>query len=262
MEQLGVLNLPSMRGKCSEAEWEARVNLAACYRLVEIYGMADMMANHISVRVPDEEDAFLINAYGMMYEEITASSLLKVDHAGKVLSTPDFGSLNYGVNIPGYVIHSAVHAARPEVACIIHTHSWASMAVSSLECGLLPLTQTAMRFLKVGYHDYQGVVLDKKEQVSLVEDLGANEALILRNHGAMTVGTTVGGAFNWMHRLELACRSQLGAMACGVPLNRVPEQVLEETWNNYQPNTRRPYGQMEWPGLLRKLDRLDPSFRN
>ncbi|HTK02386.1 MAG TPA: class II aldolase/adducin family protein [Bordetella sp.] len=262
MEQLGVLNLPSMRGKCSEAEWEARVNLAACYRLVEIYGMADMMANHISVRVPDEEDAFLINAYGMMYEEITASSLLKVDHAGKVLSTPDFGSLNYGVNIPGYVIHSAVHAARPEVACIIHTHSWASMAVSSLECGLLPLTQTAMRFLKVGYHDYQGVVLDKKEQVSLVEDLGANEALILRNHGAMTVGTTVGGAFNWMHRLELACRSQLGAMACGVPLNRVPEKVLEETWNNYQPNTRRPYGQMEWPGLLRKLDRLDPSFRN
>jgi ribulose-5-phosphate 4-epimerase/fuculose-1-phosphate aldolase len=262
MEHTGVLNLPSMRDKCSPAEWEARVNLAACYRLVEIYGMADMMANHISVRVPDEEDAFLINAYGMMYEEITASSLLKVDHAGKVLSKPDFGSLNYGVNIPGYVIHSAVHAARPEVACIIHTHSWASMAISSLECGLLPLTQTAMRFLKVGYHDYQGVVLDTKEQASLIEDLGTGEALILRNHGAMTVGTTVGGAFNWMHRLELACRSQLGAMACGVPLNRVPEAVLEDTWNNYQPNTRRPYGQMEWPGLLRKLDRMDPSFRN
>lgn len=262
MEHPGVLNLPSMRDKCSPAEWEARVNLAACYRLVEIYGMADMMANHISVRVPDEEDAFLINAYGMMYEEITASSLLKVDHAGKVLSKPDFGPLNYGVNIPGYVIHSAVHAARPEVACIIHTHSWASMAVSSLECGLLPMTQTAMRFLKVGYHDYQGVVLDKKEQASLIEDLGTAEALILRNHGAMTVGTTVGGAFNWMHRLELACRSQLGAMACGVPLNRVPEAVLEDTWNNYQPNTRRPYGQMEWPGLLRKLDRMDPSFRN
>jgi ribulose-5-phosphate 4-epimerase/fuculose-1-phosphate aldolase len=262
MEHTGVLNLPSMRDKCSPAEWEARVNLAACYRLVEIYGMADMMANHISVRVPDEEDAFLINAYGMMYEEITASSLLKVDHEGKVLSKPDFGPLNYGVNIPGYVIHSAVHAARPEVACIIHTHSWASMAVSSLECGLLPLTQTAMRFLKVGYHDYQGVVLDKKEQASLIEDLGTGEALILRNHGAMTVGTTVGGAFNWMHRLELACRSQLAAMACNVPMNRVPEPVLEDTWNNYQPNTRRPYGQMEWPGLLRKLDRMDPSFRN
>jgi ribulose-5-phosphate 4-epimerase/fuculose-1-phosphate aldolase len=261
-EQPGVLNLPSMRDQCSEAEWEARVNLAACYRLVEIYGMADMMANHISVRVPGEENAFLINAYGMMYEEITASSLLKVDHDGKLLSSPDFGDLKYGVNIPGYVIHSAVHHARPEVACIIHTHSWASMAISSLECGLLPLTQTGMRFFKVGYHDYQGVVLDTREQESLVADLGQGEALILRNHGAMTVGTSVGGAFNWMHRLELACRSQLAAMACNSPLSKVPSPVLQDTWNQYQPNTRRPYGQMEWPGLLRKLDRMDPSFRN
>jgi ribulose-5-phosphate 4-epimerase/fuculose-1-phosphate aldolase len=131
----------------------ARVDLAACYRLVELYGMADMMANHISVRVPDEEDAFLINPYGMMYEEITASCLIKVDHAGNILSKPDFGPLNYGINKAGYVIHSAVHHARPEVACVIHTHSWASMAVSSLACGLLPITQTAMRFLKIGYHD-------------------------------------------------------------------------------------------------------------
>jgi ribulose-5-phosphate 4-epimerase/fuculose-1-phosphate aldolase len=258
----GVLDIPSMRGKCSDAEWEARVNLAACYRLVEIYGMADMMANHISVRVPDEEDAFLINAYGMMYEEITASSLLKVDHAGKILSSPDFGALNYGLNIPGYVIHSAVHHARPEVACIIHTHSWASMAVSTLECGLLPMTQTGMRFLKAGYHDFQGVVLDTREQASLVEDLGQGEALILRNHGALTVGPTIGGAFNWMHRLELACRSQLAALACNQPLVKVPDAVLQDTWNQYQPNTRRPYGQMEWAGLVRKLDRMDPSFRD
>ncbi|UBM07585.1 class II aldolase/adducin family protein [Cupriavidus metallidurans] len=262
MTKPGVLNIPSMRGQCSDAEWQARVDLAACYRLVELYGMADMMANHISVRVPDEEDAFLINPYGMMYEEITASCLIKVDHAGNILSKPDFGSLNYGINKAGYVIHSAVHHARPEVACVIHTHSWASMAVSSLACGLLPVTQTAMRFLKIGYHDYQGVVLDTAEQASLLEDLGKGEALILRNHGALTVGNTVGEAFNWMHRLELACRSQVAAMSCNTPLQQVPADVLEATWNNYQPGTRRPYGVMEWPALLRKLDRLDPSFRD
>ena len=258
----GVLNIPSMKDMCSDAEWKARVDLAACYRLVEFYGMADMMANHISARIPGEEDVYLINAYGMMYEEITASSLLKVDHYGNILSGPDFGALNYGVNKAGAVIHSAVHAARPEVGCVIHTHSWASMSVSSLDCGLLPLTQTAMRFLKIGYHDYQGVVLNEAEQASLVADLGSGEALVLRNHGVLTVGRSVGEAFNWMHRLELACRSQLAAMACNTPFKPVSQQVLEETWNNYQPGTRRPYGLMEWPALLRKLDRMDPSYRS
>lgn len=262
MTKPGVLNIPSMRDQCSEAEWQARVDLAACYRLVELYGMADMMANHISVRVPDEDDAFLINPYGMMYEEITASCLIKVDHDGKILSKPDFGELNYSINKAGYVIHSAVHHARPEVACVIHTHSWASMAVSSLACGLLPITQTSMRFLKIGYHDYQGVVLDTAEQASLIEDLGRGEALILRNHGALTVGNTVGEAFNWMHRLELACRSQVAAMSCNTPFQEVPADVLQETWNNYQPGTRRPYGVMEWPALLRKLDRMDPGYRD
>jgi ribulose-5-phosphate 4-epimerase/fuculose-1-phosphate aldolase len=258
----GVLKIPSMKDKCSDAEWQARVDLAACYRLVEFYGMADMMANHISARIPGEEGVYLINAYGMMYEEITASSLLKVDHHGNILSGPDFGALNYGVNKAGAVIHSAVHAARPEVGCVIHTHSWASMSVSSLECGLLPLTQTAMRFLKIGYHDYQGVVLNEAEQESLVADLGSGEALILRNHGVLTVGRSIGEAFNWMHRLELACRSQLAAMACNTPFKPVAQQVLEETWNNYQPGTRRPYGLMEWPALLRKLDRMDASYRS
>jgi ribulose-5-phosphate 4-epimerase/fuculose-1-phosphate aldolase len=257
----GRLAIPSMKPHCSPAEWQARVDLAACYRLVAIYGMSDMMANHISSRVPDEDDAFLINAYGMMYEEITASSLIKVSHDGTVLSKPDFGDLGYGVNKAGYVIHSAVHEARPEVACVIHTHSWASMSVSSLQCGLLPLTQTAMRFLHIGYHDYQGVVLDLAEQQSLVQDLGQGEALILRNHGALTVGRTVGEAFNWMHRLELACRSQLAAMACNTPFAPVAQPVLQETWNNYQPGTRRPYGVMEWPALLRSLDRVDPGYR-
>lgn len=261
MTRAGVLNIPSMRDQCSDAEWQARIDLAACYRLVELYGMADMMANHISARVPGEENAFLINPYGMMYEEITASCLIKVDHDGKILSKPDYGSLDYGINKAGYVIHSAVHHARPEVACVIHTHSWASMAVSALECGLLPITQTAMRFLKVGYHDYQGVVLDTAEQASLVEDLGRGEALILRNHGVLAVGNSVGEAFNWMHRLELACRSQVAAMSCNTPIQKVPADVLNETWNNYQPGTRRPYGLMEWPALLRKLDRLDSSYR-
>ncbi|SNT07390.1 Ribulose-5-phosphate 4-epimerase/Fuculose-1-phosphate aldolase [Noviherbaspirillum humi] len=255
------LKISSMKGKCTDAEWRARVDLAACYRLVEMYGMSDMMANHISARIPGEEGTYLINPYGMMYEEITASCLLKVDHDGNILSSPDFGEFNYGVNKAGAVIHSAVHAARPEVGCVIHTHSWASMAVSSLECGLLPLTQTAMRFLKIGYHDYQGVVLNTAEQESLIKDLGQGEALILRNHGVLTVGRTVGEAFNWMHRLELACRSQLAAMACNSPLIKVPQPVLEETWNNYQPGTRRPYGQMEWPALLRKLDRIDPGYK-
>jgi ribulose-5-phosphate 4-epimerase/fuculose-1-phosphate aldolase len=247
---------------CSEAEWKTRVDLAACYRLVELYGMSDMIANHISARVPGEQGAFLINAYGMLYEEITASSLIKVDHDGKILSKPDVGPLDYGVNKAGYVVHSAVHAARPEVACVIHAHTWATMAVSALECGLLPMTQTAMRFLKIGYHDYGGVVLKLDEQQSLVRDLGSGEALILRNHGALVVGRTIGEAFNWMHRLELACRSQLAAMSCNTELITVPQSVLEETWRNYQPQTRRAYGVMEWPALLRKLDRIDPSYRN
>src|SRR5947207_11246144 len=186
MSDSGRLRLSSMRECCSEDEWQARVDLAACYRLVELYGMSDMMANHMSARVPGEPDAFLINAYGMLYEEITASSLIKVDHDGKIISAPDFGQLHYGVNQAGFVIHSAIHAARPDVDCVIHVHTAATMAVSALECGLLPITQTAMRFLKIGYHDYRGVVLKVDEQESLILDLVSVDALILRNHGALS----------------------------------------------------------------------------
>ena len=260
MSSIPQLNIPSMKERCSPQEWKARVDLAACYRLMAHYGMSDMIANHISLRVPGEDGNFLINAYGLLYEEITASSLIKIDHDGNIVSAPDFGELDYGVNRAGFVIHSAVHAARPEVDCVIHTHTWAGMAVSSLECGLLPLNQTAMRFLKIGYHDYCGVVLDLNEQESLVRDLGANEALILRNHGLLTVGKTVGEAFNWMHRLELSCRAQLAAMACGTPLREVPDDVVQATYMQYQPQTRRPYGLMEWPALLRLVHRLDPGF--
>ncbi len=255
------MKIASMRDKVTPAEWQARVDLAAAYRLVAHYDMSDMMANHISAAVPGEKGAFLINAYGMLYEEITASSLIKIDIDGNVLAKPDFGGLDYGINKAGYVIHGAIHKARHDVACVIHTHTWAGMALSALDCGVLPITQTAMRFLKIGYHDYQGVVLDQGEEESLLRDLGQGEALILRNHGLLTVGKTIGEAFNWMHRLELAARAQLAAMATGQKIIPVPEKVLHETYMNYQPQTRRPYGLMEWPALLRKLDRLDPGFR-
>ena len=261
MTNLAHLPSSSMRDKVTPAEWKARVDLAACYRLVAHYDMSDMMANHVSAAVPGEDGAFLINAYGMLYEEITASSLIKIDLDGNILAKPDFGALDYGINKAGYVIHGAIHRARHDVACVIHTHTWAGMALSALECGVLPITQTSMRFLKVGYHDYQGVVLDSKEEESLLADLGQGEALILRNHGLLTVGKTIGEAFNWMHRLELTARSQLAAMATGAKLVRVPQPVLDATYLNYQPQTRRPYGVMEWPALLRKLDRLDPSYR-
>lgn len=256
------LNIASLRDKVTPAEWQARVNLAACYRLIALYGMSDMIANHASCRVPGEEGAFLINAYGLLYEEITASSLIKIDVKGNILHKPDFGDLDYGVNRAGFVIHGAIHEASHETDCVIHTHTWPGMAVSSLACGLLPMNQTAMRFLKIGYHDYKGVVLDTALQAELVRDLGTNNALILRNHGLLTVGRTIAEAFNAMHRLELSCRAQLAALACNARIIQVPQDVLDETYMNYQPQTRRAYGVMEWPALLRRLDRIDPSFRN
>ena len=258
----GNLHLQSLKNSVSPEEWQARVDLAACYRLVAHYEMSDMIANHITLRVPGEDDAFLINPYGMMYEEMTASCFIKITHEGEVLFKPDFGDLNYGFNKPGYILHSAVHKARPEVACVIHTHTYAGMAVSSLKCGLLPLNQTSMRFLKVAYHDYMGVVLDLAEQAVLVKDLGTAEAVILRNHGLLTVGRSVGEAFNWMHRLELYCRAQIAAMSCNSPLQVVSDSVLHETYMNYQPQVRRPYGLMEWPALLRMVERLDPSYKD
>ena len=262
MRHSGRLHLPSLKTEVSPLEWQARVDLAACYRLTAHYGMSDMMANHITLRVPGQEHAFLTNPYGMMYEEMTASCLVKIDHDGEVLYKPDFGELNYGLNKPGFILHSAVHKARPEVNCVIHTHTAAGLAVSSLACGMLPINQTAMRFLNVSYHDYMGVVLDMTEQTILVHDLGNTDAMVLRNHGLLTCGRTVGEAFNWMHRMELSCRAQLAAMACNTPIQQVSQHVLDETFMNYQPQTRRPYGVMEWPGLLRMLDRMDPSFRD
>jgi ribulose-5-phosphate 4-epimerase/fuculose-1-phosphate aldolase len=252
----------SLRSNVSPEEWQARVDLAAAYRLVDLYDMSDLIANHISVRVPGEPDHFLINAYGMLYEEITASSLLKIDHDGNIITKPDFGDLNYGVNRAGFVIHSAIHMAKPDVNCVLHTHTWAGMAVSTMECGLLPNTQTSMRFAKISYHDFEGVVLDTELRDALVKDLGDNKAMILRNHGLLTTGKTIPEAFNDMHRLELSCKTQIAAMSCNTKLIEVPTQVVEATFKNYQPQTRRPFGVMDWPALLRKLDRIDPGFRD
>ena len=251
-----------LRANVSPEEWQARVDLAAAYRLIDLYGMSDLIANHISMRVPGEPDAFLINAYGLLYEEITASSLLKIDHEGNILAKPDFGGLDYGVNRAGFVIHSAIHMAKPEVACVMHTHTWAGMAVSTMACGLLPNTQTAMRFARIGYHDYDGVVIDTASREALVGDLGGNNAMILRNHGLLTTGATIAEAFNAMHRLELSCRTQIAAMSCNTKLIEVPADVVDATYMNYQPHVRRPFGLLDWPALLRKLDRIDPSFRD
>jgi len=249
----------------SQEEWEARVNLAACYRLVDHYDMCDMIYNHISLQVPGEPEAFLINPFGLMYSEITASSLLKVDIDGKVLYNP---WSDYSINKAGYVIHSAIHAARHDVRCIVHTHTPNGMAVSALKCGLLPITQTAMRFGKVAYHDYEGVAVDEDERERLVADLGDCEVMILRNHGLLAVGATVQQAFNNIYRLERSCRAQILAMSCNTPLETPDPGVVARTNEQLRlqpsadaPGTQKPYGILEWPAMLRMLDKKDPSYK-
>lgn len=248
-----------VRDRVSEAEWGLRVDLAAAYRLVAHHGMDDLIYNHISVRIPGDDEHFLINAYGLMYEEMTASSLVKIDMAGHFVDEPAHA---YGVNRAGFVIHSAVHRARPDVGCVIHTHTPAGMAVSALECGLLALTQTSMFFDRVPVHEYEGVAVDLDEQQRIVTDLGPHQAMILRNHGLLAVGPTIAEAFTAMYWLERACQAQLMAMACNAPLHTPPEPVVRHTNHLYKPTTRRPFGLLEWPALLRMLDRRDPSYRD
>ncbi|OWT61799.1 class II aldolase/adducin family protein [Candidimonas nitroreducens] len=255
------LAIESARERVSPGEWETRVNLAACYRLMSHFGMTEMIANHISARVPGTHDRFLINPYGLLYDEVTASSLLEIDLEGNVHYNPT----DLDFNKAGFVIHSAIHRALPEVECVIHSHTIAGMAVSALECGLVPISQTAMRFAKIAYHSYEGVVLNMDEQARLVEDLGEHEAMILRNHGLLTVGNTILEAFNTMFRLERACQMQIAAMSCGQKLSLPPDDVVQKTYEIFhpklQPSFRRKPGRLEWPALLRMLDRVDPSFR-
>jgi ribulose-5-phosphate 4-epimerase/fuculose-1-phosphate aldolase len=241
----------SVRDEVSPEEWQTRVDLAACYRLVDRYGMSDLIYNHITARIPGSNDHLLINLYGLLYKEITASSLVKIDLDGSIVWKP---ATDYGINKSGYVIHGAIHRARPEVTCVIHTHTRAGMAVAAMACGLLPMSQTAVRFVgHLGYHDYEGPALELDERERLVRDLGPHDAMIMRNHGLLTCGATIQQAFNTMYQLELACRSQVDVMAARTELCLPPQQVLEHTAHLYQPGTRRPYGVLEWPAMLRLL---------
>jgi ribulose-5-phosphate 4-epimerase/fuculose-1-phosphate aldolase len=253
-------NVKPLRARVSAAEWQTRVDLAAAYRLCDLYGMSDMIYTHISARLPDEPRHFLINPHGLLFDEITASSLLKVDLDGKVLYQPES---DYGLQIAGYVIHSALYLARADVNAAMHTHTTAGMAVSALKCGLLPLTQTALRFHgRLAYHDFNGPERDASERERLAEDLGALNVMILRNHGLLTVGPTVAETFTAMYGIERSCQAQVVAMACNTPLNELPEAVVEKTMGMYAPSVIRRYGLLEWPALLRRLDKQDPSFRD
>jgi ribulose-5-phosphate 4-epimerase/fuculose-1-phosphate aldolase len=250
----------SVREQVSPEEWDARVNLAACYRLTALYGMTEMIANHISCRVPGHRDQFLINPYGLLYEEMDASCMIKVDVDGEVL----FNATDYNVNTAGFVIHSAIHMAKHDIDCVAHTHTPAGMAVSAMECGLLPLAQTSMRFVHIGYHDFEGVADDVGERERLVRDLGDHEVMILRNHGLLAVGRTIPAAFSALWRLERACQVQVMALSCNTKLILPSSEILEETFDKVRPRPDKPNrnGDLAWPALLRQLDRVDPSYRN
>lgn len=250
-----------VKDRVSPEEWATRVELAACYRLIDLYDMTDHISNHVSVRVPGTENEFLINPYGMLYRQMTASCMIKLDLAGNVLYNPNS---ELEPNQSGYIIHSAVHEARPDVACVIHTHTLSGMAVSAMQCGLLPIAQMSLRWVKgVGYHDYESIVaMDERER--LVRDLGDNDALILRNHGLLTCGRSIAEAFHNMFWLKRACDLQVMTMACNTPLVQLSQEVQEKTWAAYQPGGRRHQqqrrGLLEWPFLLQELDSIDPSY--
>ncbi|HKA45046.1 MAG TPA: class II aldolase/adducin family protein [Burkholderiales bacterium] len=250
------INKP-VRELVSSEEWDARVNLAACYRLMAEFGMVEMALNHISARVPGTVNEFLINPFGMLYEEMTASSMIRIDLNGNVL----FNATDYGVNQAGYVIHSAIHGARHDVDCVIHTHTLAGMAVSAMKCGILPIAQTSMRFSDVGWHDFEGVALRIDERERLVRNLGDREAMVLRNHGLLTVGASIPECFNNMYRLERTCQLQVTALSCNTELRLPPDEVVRFTNEQLRSGSRR-HGLLEWPALLRKLDRVDPSYRD
>lgn len=248
----------SVKNLVPAEEWQTRVDLAACYRLIAMYGWDDLVFTHISARVPGPEEHFLINAYGLLFEEMTASSLVKVDLEGDiVMETP------WSINPAGFTIHSAIHGARPDVGCVLHTHTKAGVAVSAQIQGLLPISQVSLFPLaSIGYHDYEGVALNPEEKPRLVADLGQNTNLILRNHGLLTVGPSIPDAFLAMYVLETACQTQLLAQSAGVELTQVDERILKGILAQAEQVTKGLGGQLAWPALLRKLDRVDPSFRN
>jgi ribulose-5-phosphate 4-epimerase/fuculose-1-phosphate aldolase len=247
-----------IKDQVSAEEWALRVDLAACYRIVAMYGWDDLVFTHISARVPGADEHFLINAYGLLFEEMTASSLVKVDLNGGIVSdTP------YNINPAGFVIHSAVHEARPDAACVLHLHTKAGIAVSAQADGLLPISQTSLfPYATLAYHDYEGVALNDDEKPRLVADLGDNNALILRNHGLLTTGATIADAFLMMYVLETACQIQLLAQSTGGDLVSVPAPIVAGIKAQAEQVTRGLGGQLVWPGLIRKLERSDASFRD
>ena len=240
-----------------QSEREVREQLAACYRLVHHYGWTDLVYTHISARVPGPEEHFLLNPLGFMFNEVTASNLVKIDLEGN-----NVGASPHPVNRAGFVIHSAVHAARPDVQCVIHLHTPAGMAVSMMKCGLLPLSQHAQMFYgRIGYHEYEGIAIDTEERKRLVRDLGDNPVMILRNHGTLVAGATIPQAFSFMFHLEKACQAQLLAMSTGQELELPPEEASIRT-RDLVVRPDSPVGRAEWPALMRMLDAMDPSYKH
>ena len=239
-------------------EWALRVDLAAAYRLVAHFGWSDLVFTHISARLPGGEHHFLINPYGLLFDEITASSLVKIDLEGKkVMDSP------HPVNPAGFTIHSAVHAAREDVQCVLHVHSVNGVAVSAQKAGLLPISQQSLFVLaSLGYHDYEGVALNEDEKPRLVRDLGSKTFLMLRNHGLLTAAPTIADAFLSMYLFEAACMIQVRAQSGGGELVQIAKPILEGIQAQAKTVTRGLGGALVWPGLLRKLDRLDGSFRD
>jgi len=241
----------------SAEEWQLRVDLAACYRLVALYGWSDLVFTHITARIPAPEHHFLINPYGLMFDEITASSLVKVDmQCNKLIDSP------YPVNPAGFVIHSCIHAAREDVQCVLHTHSRAGVAVSAQKCGVLPISQQSTFVLSsLAYHDYEGVALRDDEKPRLQQDLGHKNFLMLRNHGLLTVGKSVADAFLNMYTFENTCRIQIDAQAGG-ELVQVDPRILEGLAQVMKTVTSGQGANIAWPALLRKLDRENPGYKD
>jgi ribulose-5-phosphate 4-epimerase/fuculose-1-phosphate aldolase len=246
-----------VRHRVTPAEWAVRVDLAACYRLAAHFGLTDLIYTHISARVPGDEAHFLINAYGLLFSEIKASTLVKVRLDGGIVDDPT----GLGINGAGFVIHGAVHGARHDVGCVMHRHTTAGLAVAAQRQGLLPLTQHAMRFTDaLGYHDYEGIALDLDEQSRLVRDLGTHNAMILRNHGLVACGPTVHDAFDLMMHLERACQAQVAAASGGAELVMPSRDVARKVAAQFaRPGRQAPLN--AWTALLRMLDREDPSYR-
>ena len=249
----------SIKNNVSAEEWQTRVDLAACYRLVAQYGWDDLVFTHITAKIPDVENQFLINPYGMMFAEITASSLVKIDLGGNKLDADN----PFPVNPAGFTIHSAIHAARHDAKCVLHVHTPNGIAVSAQKGGVLPISQQSIFVLaSLAYHDYEGVALNDDEKPRLVRDLGEKTFFMLRNHGLLTVGETIADAFQAMYIFEATCMIQIRAQAGGGELIPIPQAILDGARQQAKLVTRGLGGNLAWPGLLRKLDRIDKSFRD